>query len=1045
MHRKLTFVSAPAGYGKTTLLVDFASDVDAEVCWYRIGTDDSDLVQFVRHIVAAFQQQFPNFGKKLDEQLATPRGRADPPSLAVELINEVQLQVPDFTLLILDDYHLAGENQQIVDFIESMLENLPDHLRILMGSRSVYGIPTANLYIRDELITIGADELRFRADELQKLVLRSYRMRLSDEQANEFAKRADGWIIAILLAIRTMEGGTLPKFPGAIEHVYDYLAEEVISRQPDELREFMLATSILGDFTQELCNAVLDRKDSAFLLRALEERNLFVSRTETIGGNSYRYHQLFGEFLQSYFNRHDRKRKLALHERTAEWHRVHEEWESAITHKMAAGAKQEAAEWINAVAGQFYAFDRQVLLGRWLEQLERPPDMRSHAPHLLLYQAKTLGNQSNFDGCLALLDIAEPRLNVEGDTEALANAVITRGMVHRFIGQHEEAVLLGQKAQELLKGNKREAAIRQWHQAERLMAIPIFYTGKQDQAIQLLNSAVEGFRSLSSSGGDDLTVYQYDLAECLNDLGLVCISTGNMLGAQKAYQETLEIHKAIRSNLGALASARNNIGYLHHQLGEYAQAWKEYSTALDDARAAGRVRVQIGIMNGIAALLIDLEELDEARKYLNDALNLGSRAGEAQELTPVYLSLAALERKDGQFPQALNWLRKSVGNLQSTIGFADYSVELGNIYLAMGQHGLALEQYETTIKSLKVSENPSQSHVLALFNTARTLFYLERRPEVSKYVERSMENAAKLGYDHFLVSAAYRAQEFLDYIEQANPSAQLEDFVARAIEFQPDKGLLEPEIIDEKVPDLYIQVQALGDVKIRRNGELLPATIWRSNRARALFFYILLHKRVRKESIGLDFWPDFSAGKVSSNFHATLWRVRQALGFRDSVIFEEEQYRLHPSIKVWFDVDEFQNYIRLAQNGKLTSASRAELLRQAVQLYQGPYLLDVYMDWADKFRDEMRNAYLESLASLAGLESKSKRYGESRRLYEKIVAVDPYRDEIHLELMKCLNLLGSPSAALAHFKQYKALLRRELNAEPLPELQAYYEQLAVKA
>jgi ATP/maltotriose-dependent transcriptional regulator MalT len=214
LHRKLTFVSAPAGYGKTTLLVDFAADVDATVMWYRITPDDADLVLFVQHLVASFQQQIPQFGSELAEKLDSPGGSPDAATLAVDLINEVEEKVEDFSLLVLDDYHLAGENQQVVDFIENLLENLPDRLRILIGSRSVYGIPTANLYIRDELVTISADELRFRADELQRLVLQNHRVHLSDDQAQEFATRADGWIIAILLALRTMENGVLPDLSG---------------------------------------------------------------------------------------------------------------------------------------------------------------------------------------------------------------------------------------------------------------------------------------------------------------------------------------------------------------------------------------------------------------------------------------------------------------------------------------------------------------------------------------------------------------------------------------------------------------------------------------------------------------------------------------------------------------------------------------------------------------------------------------------------------------------------------------------------------------
>ncbi|HLE73568.1 MAG TPA: hypothetical protein VI688_04945, partial [Anaerolineales bacterium] len=477
LHRKLTFVSAPAGYGKTTLLVDFAADVDATVMWYRISAEDADLVLFVQHLVASFQQQIPQFGFALAEKLNSPGGNPDAATLAVDLINEVEEKVEDFSLLVLDDYHLAGENQQIADFIENLLENLPDRLRILIGSRSVYGIPTASLYIRDELVTISADELRFRADELQKLVLQNHRVRLSDEQAQEFAIRADGWIIAILLALRTMENGVLPDLSGGVEHIYAYLAEEVINRQSEELRDFMLATSILGEFNEALCNFLVERDDSAEFLRALEERNLFVSRTETSEGPSYRYHQLFAEFLEDYFVRNQKPRMQDLHRRAAEWYRERQQWESAIDQKLEAGDKQEAANWVDTVAVQFYTSGRQTLIARWMERLGSPPDLRKKAPHLLLYQAKILGNQSQFQPALKLLETAEPILSKLKDVDALANAIITRGMIYRFTGKYQEALALGEKAQAVLQGKRKPELRQKWFLADRLRALPLYYLG----------------------------------------------------------------------------------------------------------------------------------------------------------------------------------------------------------------------------------------------------------------------------------------------------------------------------------------------------------------------------------------------------------------------------------------------------------------------------------------------------------------------------------------------------------------------------------------
>ncbi|MCW5876595.1 MAG: hypothetical protein KIS85_06900 [Anaerolineales bacterium] len=1045
LHRKLTFVSAPAGYGKTTLLVDFASDVDALVFWYRIGLGDNDLVQFVRHLLASFQQQVPDFGSAMEEKLNTLGGSPDAASLAIDFINEIESKVGDFSLLVLDDYHLAGENQQIVDFVENLLEHLPDRLRILIGSRSVYGIPTASLYIRDELVTISPDELRFRADELQKLVLQNHHVRLSNEQAEEFAKRADGWIVAILLALRTMENGVLPSLTGGTEHIYKYLAEEVVSRLSEDLRDFMLVTSTLGDFNEALCNYVLEREDAASFLRALEERNLFVSRTETNEGPSYRYHQLFAEFLQDYFAQQQPQRLAALHARAAEWHRVRDDWEHAIQHKLASGERQQAARWMDEVAVDFYTSGRQMLLNRWVDDLKKPPDQRKEAPHLLLYQAKMLGNQSAYPAALKLLEMAEPILAGLGDTDAQANAIITRGMIFRLTGKYKPAHQLAEKAQGLLPANSKKEETRQkWLQAERLKAIPLYQAGKPDEAVASLEAAADGLRGLAASGDPARrTQYSYDLAECLNDLGLVQLSLGRMLDAQRAFQETLDIHLENRSNLGALASARNNIGYLHHQVGEFALAWREYSLALEHAKAAGLVRWQIGILNGRAELLLDVDEADDARANLEQALSL-AQSEELPELIGTYIAMARLERKEGKYNEAMKWLRKAASFASGGLDENEYLTELGYVYAEMDQAQLALEQFKKVLTGWPKRQLPKQAQVLAAFLAARTSLQAGAQREAEKFLHQALEGAARLGYDQFLVPVLRFNPDFALFISKHGAPGQAQGLLDRLANFATGKATLESKSVEQEVEPAFLEAKAFGPGEVRRNGELIPASLWRSTRARALFFYILDKGSVRKETIGLEFWPDFSSGKISSNFHATLWRVRQALGLKESIVFENEQYVLHPALQVWYDVAEFEDQLERAAQADLSRRERVEMLKQALDLYAEHYLPDIYMEWADRRREELRRRYLDTLIELAALEVENRQYRDAQALFEKVLGIDPYRDEVHLSLMRCLALSGSPSAAIAHFKKYRALLRQELNAEPLPELQAYYQELAVK-
>jgi len=587
---------------------------------------------------------------------------------------------------------------------------------------------------------------------------------------------------------------------------------------------------------------------------------------------------------------------------------------------------------------------------------------------------------------------------------------------------------------------------RQWNQAERLRGVTSFYLGEISPSIEHLENAAAGLQKLvAASEGGLRNIYAYDLAECLNDLGLIYISTGEMLNSQKAFQECLVIHKKIQSNLGAMANARNNVAYLYHQVGHYGKAWKEYTEALENAKVVNRIREQIAILNGRGELLLELNETDEAHADFQVALNLGKQYGEKPEMVGTFVGMAKLERIRGQHQEAMTWLRKAASFSSNPLGNSDYLVELGAVYATMGQHELALRQFRTVLNESNKTGTPTQTEVLAAFLAARTLFREGKIEKARTLISEALEGAAGLGYDQFLVVAARSSLDFLEAVVTSFPTSQIKSLFTRATDFQTGKVALEIEPVIEKAPQLQIEVRAFGLGDIRVNGELLPGSVWRSSRARGLFFYILDKGKARKDSIGLDFWPDFSAGKISSNFHATLWRVRQALGFKDAILFEGDQYSLHPSIQFWYDVAEFERYIHSINNLRLTDHERSEMLRQAIKLYKEPYLQDLYMEWADRRREELRNTFLDALSRLAIIESHEKRFGEAKKLYEQIVAVDPYRDEAHLALMKCLTLSGAPSAAIAHFKRYKSLLRKELNSEPLRELTEFYETLTVKA
>ncbi|MBW8012348.1 MAG: tetratricopeptide repeat protein [Chloroflexi bacterium] len=1050
LHRKLTFVSAPAGFGKTTLLVDFASDVGVKVCWYSVGVEDVDLVPFAQHLIAAFQQKVPDFGKEIAQILNAPVGHPEPRSLASEFINEVENQLDDFFILIIDDYHLVDEKPQIVDFIEALLEYLPDQIRLVIGSRSIYGIPTASLYVREDLGTLSTDDLRFRADELQTLIRTNYQLKLSDKQAADLAKRSDGWIVAILLAMRSWEHGALPKFEGATEQVYSFLAKEVVDMLPKHLKEFLVATSILNEFDEPLCNHLLEISSAGENIKEIEARNLFVTRIETAQGFSYRYHHLFADFLREEFSKSDSTMKAAFHNRAANWFENLKSWELAIHHKLAAQDRLEAARWIDLASNEMYVAGRHIILSRWYEIFNEDPNLRQHAPHFMVDRAKSLLNEGEYEKAEELLDIIEAALQEQPDEDLSANAIVTRGMLRRYQGDFNAAVELAEVAQKsITKQKKGKEKGYRWFQAERLKGISLGFLNKPDESILHLKIAVDGIRKLFKENTQQQNL-AHDLVETLTDLGIVYFQNNHIYEAQSIFLEALEIRRKIKSNRGSLATARNNVAYLFYKMGRYREAWRETEQALEEAQSVQWKRIIVIILNSRGDLLCDLDEWEAAEKEFEAALKVAESIQEqVVGLDETYLGLSRIERFRGNYNEAFYWLREAAALQPEGLESPICQTEIGGIYLEMGQLDLAANAFRSALQTWENNQHPSQEQALAAFLLSRVLFEDSAKDEAStrevgEYLSLSLNLTARLGHDQFLVDAGRRAQKLLSFARKTWPNPHLDTIATRAENFQTGMMQLEVAVSVTQAPSAHLEIYAFGSGEVKRNGERIPRSEWRSTRARALFFNMVDSQRIRKEELALDFWPEFSPAKVSSNFHATLWRVRNAIGGKDLVIFEDGYYLLHPGVSIWYDVDEFDRYFREAGFETTSQSERVENWRRAIALYEGAYLKSIFMDWADRRRQELQDNYLLMMSNLADHEILSSNFNEAITLCENILSIEPYRDPVHLMLMNCLVKKGAPSAAIAHFKEYEDLLKRELKIDPTPELQAIMDGLSTE-
>jgi LuxR family transcriptional regulator, maltose regulon positive regulatory protein len=1035
IYRKLIFISAPAGYGKTTLLTDFANDIDANVCWYRIDRDDKDIIPFALHLIGSIHQNFPEFGQETMAILEAGGGVPDAVGLGLELVNEMVRYVTDFSVLILDDYHMVGEQQQIVDLIETLLEYLPDHVRIIMASRSVYGIPAANLYVRNDLATISADEMRFRPDEINLLIHDNYSVTLSEDQVNEIAQRADGWIIAILLALRALEQGIKPKFQQTSSEMYDFLAQEVVALQPEHLRNFLIKTSILDEFNVELCNALLQTDDCQRFLQELEERNLFVTRIETeFGTTNYRYHQLFGEFLSQRLSDTEPQTKLMLHDRAANWYFEQEFWEDAVYHKMAAGKREEAAVWMEQRAGEFFVAGRTSVISEWIQSITEPVDIRNRAPWLSLTWAKVLYERGDYGQGDQYLEIAESVLMDTPDVNRRASLFVTKGMGRIYQGQPQEALDLAQISLELMK-DQPENYYR--FQAYRLVGMSRRHLGKTEESVQSLEMAAHGFRTIVARQDIQERQAAHDLAETLNDLGIAYFEHGNILESQKCLEEVLTIRRKQKSNLGALAIALNNVGYMYYLLGRYREAWRAYEEAYAVASSLRHHRGIVHILNSRGDLLRDLEEWKDAETSYLEAKRRAD-SSDRYALFSTYIGLSELERRRGNYHDALYWLREAARIRGQSVESPDYQVGLGQVYLDMGQYEMALSALNQALTSWTSHNRPNQNMSLAFFLLGRVYYEIEKYDEIIPVLNKCLAISAQLGYDQFLVVAARVKRDFLQFIsQQKDLGAYIQNISQRVNVFPSLDSLVSPKSEQPSTPHFQLKVSAFGPGVVFKEGTMLTSSEWKSSNARAVLFFIVDRKGLRKEEIALDLWPDFSQAKATSNFQSTLWRLRKALGNKDAIIFDQNTYVINPNIQILYDVDDFLKELELAHGTKVSSSKKIERLQRAINLYKGEFLPDLSGSWVDIRREELLRLFLSSLRELGDMFTMTHEYKKAREIYEQILRIDPYQDAIHLAVMQCLVNLGSPAAAKAHYFSYRDFLWKELKAKPQAELEDF--------
>ena len=622
----VTLISAPAGFGKTSLLAAWMStkpDNSASehpVAWVSLDGRDRHATSFWAYVLLALDRAVPGSGAAALTLLQS--GQASVESVLAGMVNELSVQPGDVTL-VLDDYHLA-DSVEVAAGMTFLVDHMPPQLRLVVSTRADPALPLSRLRARGELVEIRASDLRFTGDEVASYLNDLHGFGLTATDIASLEARTEGWVAALQLAAislrdRDDQSAFIAGFAGDDRFVVDYLADEVLSRQPDDVRRFLLDTSILTRLTGPLCDAVsppppAGGRSGKAMLDLLDRENLFLVPLD--GRRTwYRYHHLFGDVLQSHLLEERPGDLPELHRRAADWYAEAGHLEAAVRHALEAGDLDRTADLIETSFRDLGRERREDLLSRWAHRL--PDEVLRNRPVLAIALVGGLMSSNQFDGVDQRLDHVEDLL-----TKPTSDLV--------FVDPDELARV--------------PAAVAMYRAALALLG------GDPPGAITRAQHAID-----IAVDGDDLAV---GAAAALS--GLASWSTGDIASAHASYARSIPALTRA-GHIADVLGCSIAMADMELRLGRLRDAEQTFAHALELAEANTPPGARV--MRGTADMLVGLSrmawyrnDLVAAAEFLRRSDELGEAASLPQNPYRWRVGMARLRAAEGDLAAALDLL-----------------------------------------------------------------------------------------------------------------------------------------------------------------------------------------------------------------------------------------------------------------------------------------------------------------------------------------------------------------------------------------------------
>ncbi|SMD10348.1 ATP-, maltotriose-and DNA-dependent transcriptional regulator MalT [Desulfocicer vacuolatum DSM 3385] len=1010
---KLIAVTAGAGYGKTTLVIDAMEALDVISIWYLLDRQDNDFFVFISYLYAAVQHHFSDSTENNSPNTIPKKKLQKHTDTLIEWLAFLEKRVKHDCVLILDDYHLVQDNSKINHAVEFIIDRLPDHIQMVIIGRRRLPLRLSSLCAKEQLIEIGEKNLSFTSSEIKRFF--SGTLLQTDSYIEDICSSTGGWAASLVLLRYTFHKKTPEAITNCLElfkqtprYIFSYLEENIFDPQPERIKNFMMKAALLDRIDIHTCRKFFNVNDAGSIIKKMIADHLMifpVDESETI----FYLHHLFKEFLISQLKKTFSESEIHHLHCTIAREVENEDVFQAMDHFIEGNAFNEAIRLIESHEMEFLLEGKTIFLERCLKKI--PPSIIEQNPQLLLAQAKLLTYFGNPGKAVEILIRAHQLFNRQASKQDMVKCLIELGSQYYFTGYVKEAKLLMEQVIDQVEKPSTTYSIAMTYLTFLSSVLGEFETAKK--YYKIFFEVIEQLPDLERKISRALINTSHTYTLYIN---------GNFEQAQ------LENKKLLKSVLAL--NIDPCLPLVYYQLSATCFFLGTFNEGIAFARKGIETCEKISLSDSRkgwnflawAQNCMGLGKLDQAIELIDNSIELFEDPGNRWGMANAWECLCQVYMIQGKIQSARQILNRAMEIID---GYGLILTEgiLGNSHAAL----LMIEQkFSQALACLKNAGEKLDGATFHRFNnhllTANVYIKMGNSSEAITQLSCALLLSEANRYEQFVKKEIKWLLPFLKDILPQNTIFR--DKIGCYV-----KTLFEKEL--EKEPP-QLKITLLGKFNVTMDDQKLPLSRWKSSKALMIFKYLAANRHkgfIPREVLIELLWPEEDIQKTGSRFNVAMSSLRKTLEPQLSpksasayIERKKDQYRLCQGARICIDTEDFSNTILAVKTKKDTPHKKLGTLLSAQSLYQGAFLEEnPYEEWCIVKREWFTAGYLKILWEIVSLYQREKQIEKAIFFTRKILATEPFDENAYKQLMSFYAQSGRLSKTQEIYLIYKKM------------------------